>query len=63
MKLYYAYAVSCEIEWCFRYAIYNSHDLEIRNVGSEDEGQYWCQAQNVAGVRRSPKATLTLHGK
>ena len=41
----------------------NGGSLEIREVKPEDEGKYQCVAQNIVGLKKSPEATLTVHGK
>ena len=46
-----------------RLQIVDDGSLLISNVTSEDEGKYQCVAKNVAAMRGSQKATLTLLGE
>lgn len=43
------------------YAMTGDHSLIIHRVGIEDAANYTCGARNVAGVRFSQPATLTIH--
>lgn len=43
--------------------ILSSGALRILNVGVQDRGRYSCVATNIAGVRESPPALLSVNGK
>ena len=40
-----------------------SHDLVLAAAQQSDEGRYQCVARNMAGVRHSTQALLSVYGK
>ena len=45
------------------YLLSGSGHLMIVSARFSDAGNYSCRAENVAGVRNSPLATLTVYGR
>ncbi|KAG8183570.1 hypothetical protein JTE90_025130 [Oedothorax gibbosus] len=46
-----------------RFRIVGPGSLQVGDVRQSDEGQYRCVAENLAGVRESPPAAMTVHVK
>ena len=45
------------------YRLVDEGNLVIKHADQSDEGSYTCQAENSVGVRLSPPALLSVHGK
>ena len=46
-----------------RLIIDNTHQLIISSAQQSDEGRYQCVARNIAGVRHSTQALLSVYGE
>ena len=50
------------VRWSEPAAAAGSHDLVLAAAQQSDEGRYQCVARNMAGVRHSTQALLSVYG-